>query len=252
MVRHAAGCNNENGGLLLNSVSLKRVGGKEESHPQSRIESAYYLLRNDIVRGKLLPNERLRVEHLKDSYNVGASTLREAIILIVADELVVPLEKGGYKVAPVSYGDVKDIIETRIVLEAEALRQAIEIGDYKWEERLIDALHKLSAVQEIGGVNKSGSCDQWESGNSVFHEALISACTSRWMRHCISILCRQSERYRRLSICVPPISSDLLVIQKAMVGAAVARKAAVASELLADYIRLTLQPAQEMPNLSSR
>ena len=34
------------------------------------------------------PGERLRVEHLKDRYAVGAGTLREAITRLVSDALV--------------------------------------------------------------------------------------------------------------------------------------------------------------------
>lgn len=37
----------------------------------------------------LPPGEKLRVDHLKDRYNVGAGTLREALSLLLSDALVV-------------------------------------------------------------------------------------------------------------------------------------------------------------------
>ena len=40
------------------------------------IERAYAQLRNDIIEGRLLPGDKLRVEHLKERYGVGAGTLR--------------------------------------------------------------------------------------------------------------------------------------------------------------------------------
>jgi DNA-binding GntR family transcriptional regulator len=43
------------------------------------IERAYAQLRDDIIEGLLAPGEKLRVEHLKARYGVGAGTLREAI-----------------------------------------------------------------------------------------------------------------------------------------------------------------------------
>ena len=52
------------------------------------VERAYLGLRHDIVRGALTPGERLRVEHLKAVYDVGAGTLREALMLLVSDALV--------------------------------------------------------------------------------------------------------------------------------------------------------------------
>ena len=51
--------------------------------PRTLVERAYLGLRRDIVCGKLAPGERLRAEHLKDQYEVGAATLREALSLLI-------------------------------------------------------------------------------------------------------------------------------------------------------------------------
>ena len=62
------------------------------------IERAYAQLRDDIIEGSLAPGEKLRVEHLKTRYQVGAGTLREAITRAVdkvyADGIK-PFEFGG-------------------------------------------------------------------------------------------------------------------------------------------------------------
>lgn len=52
--------------------------------PRTLVERAYLGLRHDVVCGKLAPGERLRVEHLKDQYQVGSGTLREALSLLVS------------------------------------------------------------------------------------------------------------------------------------------------------------------------
>ena len=64
------------------------------------IESAYAELRDDIIEGVLAPGEKLRVEHLKDRYGVGAGTLREAITRLVSDALAVAEGQRGFRVAP--------------------------------------------------------------------------------------------------------------------------------------------------------
>src|SRR5690349_20437452 len=81
------------------------------------IESAYRKLRRDIVEGRFAPGEKLRVEHLKDDYGVGAGTLREALSLLVADALVVSQCQRGFRVAPMSLADFEDITRTRVMLE---------------------------------------------------------------------------------------------------------------------------------------
>jgi len=63
--------------------------GTASEAPRTLIETAYQQVRHDIVAGELAPGEKLRVEHLKDRYAVGASTLREALTRLVSETLVI-------------------------------------------------------------------------------------------------------------------------------------------------------------------
>jgi DNA-binding GntR family transcriptional regulator len=89
--------------------------------PRTLSERAYLDVRQDIVSGRLAPGERLRVEHLKDRYDVGAGTLREALALLVSDALVTVEGQRGYRVAEISLADLKDLTDTRVMLETEAM-----------------------------------------------------------------------------------------------------------------------------------
>ena len=77
--------------------------------PKTLVEGAYQRLRRDIIEGVHAPGEKLRVEHLKDQYEVGAGTLREALLLLVTDALVVAQGQRGFRVAPISIADFEDI-----------------------------------------------------------------------------------------------------------------------------------------------
>src|SRR5574337_1138125 len=92
--------------------------------PKTLVEASYLRLRRDIIEGVRQPGEKLRVEHLKDEYQVGAGTLREALQLLITDALVVAQGQRGFRVAPISLADFEDITRTRVLLETEALRQA--------------------------------------------------------------------------------------------------------------------------------
>ena len=111
--------------------------------PRTLVERAYLSLRHDVVCGKLAPGERLRVEHLKDQYEVGAGTLREALSLLVSDALVTSEGQRGFRVAPISLADLEDVTNTRVMLETEALRQSIRRGDAKWETALVQSSNRL-------------------------------------------------------------------------------------------------------------
>lgn len=214
-------------------------------------QSAYLRLRSDIVEGHLAPGEKLRVEHLKDRYDVGAGTLREALALLVADALVVQHGHRGFRVTPISLADFIDITETRVQLETEALRQSIALGDDVWEADLTSAFHLLSLAEERlgdGMGDNGGQFAQWETRNRAFHEVLIRACPSRWLHHFLTILYRQSERYRRLSITHRPVPRDVHEEHQAIFDACLARDADKATALLAAHIRKTLEAVRELPD----
>lgn len=210
-------------------------------------QSAYLQLRRDIVEGVLAPGEKLRVEHLKDAYGVGAGTLREALALLVADALVVQSGHRGFRVTPISLADFVDITETRAMLECDALRQSILLGDDVWEADLTSAFHLLTRAEARLGNGGIEAFAEWEVRNRAFHEVLIAACPSRWLHHFLAILYRQSERYRRLSITHKPVPRDVHEEHQAIFDACLARDSDGATALLAAHIRKTLEAVRELP-----
>lgn len=219
--------------------------------PRTLSERAYLAVRQDIVQGRLAPGERLRVEHLKDRYAVGAGTLREALALLVSDALVTVEGQRGYRVAEISLADLKDLTDTRVMLETEALRQSIRLGDAAWEAGLVQAYAVLTdAEQQAGGLEPQ----RWEMANKRFHEALIAAHRSPWSKHLLGVLYRHGERYRQVAIrmgAAQTIHRDVHDEHTSIYTAALARQEARAALALEAHIRLTcdilLQQAASRP-----
>lgn len=224
--------------------SLAVLGGDP---PKTLMEGAYRRLRRDIVEGRLPPGSRLRVEHLKDDYAVGAGTLREALALLVSDTLVVAQGQRGFHVAPISLTDFEDLTTTRVLLETEALRQSIAVGDDEWEGNLLSAFHRLSKAEENLAKEGSAHAHEWEERNRIFHETLISACPSNWIHHFLRILYRQSERYRRLALSHATTDRDLHKEHTRIFEATLTRRTDEACELLAEHIRATLASIRQLP-----
>ncbi|MHC2997495.1 FCD domain-containing protein [Tepidiphilus succinatimandens] len=214
--------------------------------PTTLVEAAYQRLRDDIVEGILAPGEKLRVEHLKDRYGVGAGTLREALLRLVSDALVLVQGQRGFRVAPMSLTDFEDITRTRVLLETEALRQSIQAGGEEWEAKLVSAFHLLSRAEDRLDQDHAVVAE-WELRNRLFHESLIQACPSRWLLHFQAILYRQSERYRRLSVFRRPIPRDVHAEHQALFEAALRRDADAAAAVLREHILRTLEAVRHMP-----
>ncbi|HEY0846676.1 MAG TPA: FCD domain-containing protein [Noviherbaspirillum sp.] len=209
--------------------------------PNTLTEGTYLQLRRDIIEGRLQPGEKLRVEHLKDRYNAGAGTLREALSLLLSDALVVSEGQRGFHVAPMSLTDLEDITRTRVLVEGEALRQSIQCGDDEWEANLVAAFHRLTRAEEKLGEREQGELREWETRNRDFHEALIAACDSRWLRYLIGLLYRQSERYRHAVISHRALPRDVHAEHTAIFDAALARDCGKANEALEKHIFLTFE-----------
>ena len=218
--------------------------------PKTLVEGAYQRLRRDIIEGVHAPGEKLRVEHLKDRYEVGAGTLREALLLLVTDALVVAQGQRGFRVAPISIEDFEDITRTRILLETQALRQSIALGGDDWEAGVVAAFHRLSRAEQKLGDDEDyvqAAAEDWEKRNRGFHDALIAASPSRWMRHFQNILYQQSERYRRISLFRKPVPRDVHAEHQALFDATLARDTDRATAILTEHILRTLESVRHMP-----
>jgi GntR family carbon starvation induced transcriptional regulator len=222
------------------TIGIRGLPEDSAAAPRSLIESAYRQLREDIIGGRHAPGDRLRVEHLKNEYHVGAGTLREALALLVSDSLVIPHTQRGFRVAPMSLADIEDLTRTRTLLECAAFRDSIKFGDDEWEARVVSAYHKLSRAEERLAVDAAGVFDEWEERNRAFHDALTSACNSRWILRFRAVLYQQAQRYRRLSAVGAEVPPNVHDEHRQIFEAAMERDAERAEHMLAQHIQLAL------------
>ena len=158
-------------------------------------DQAYQRLREDIVHGKFHPGDKLRIEFLKQTYEVGATPLREALYRLSADGFVQVRGQRGFNVAEMSLGELRDITDLRVVLEGMALTQSVENSDDAWESRVVAAFHHLTKAEN----QKEPDIQEWEERNREFHLALVSCCHSPWLMRFHEILYDQHKRYRNIA-----------------------------------------------------
>lgn len=206
------------------------------------IERAYMQLRDDIVEGRLAPGERMRVEHLKARYGVGAGTLREAITRLASDALVVAEGQRGFRVAEATMADLEDLTRLRLHIEIEALRQSIRHGGAAWRASLRQAFEELSAVEQ---PLRPEVRRRWEQLNTRFHEALVEGCGSVWTMRLLRTLSRHSERYRSIAIGFGPAPRDVHAEHQLIYDLAMAGQEARAALALEAHIRATPDALQQ-------
>jgi GntR family transcriptional regulator, carbon starvation induced regulator len=141
-------------------------------------DDGYRRIRSDIIFGRLQPDQKLRLEALKDYYGVSISTLREILSRLSSEGFVVAEARRGFEVAPVSATDLRELAEHRILLESHAIEKSFEHGDTEWEGRVVSAHHKLAVVEQRMGSSKRENA-LWKRYDEEFHQALISNCGSK-------------------------------------------------------------------------
>jgi DNA-binding GntR family transcriptional regulator len=201
--------------------------------------AVYERLRRDVLVGRLRPGEKLRIEALRATYEVGASPLREALNRLSAEGLVVQEDQRGFRVSPVSLDDLKELTRTRCWLNEIALRESIARGDTAWEERVVLTHHRLARTPVYSDAS-SKLDSEWERRHREFHAALISACGSRWLTAFCESLFDQADRYRYLSVYAHE-HRDFVGEHRAIMEAALAHNAESAVRLLIEHISKTAE-----------
>jgi len=160
--------------------------------------SVYQQLRSDILKGRLEPGSKLRLQYLAKQYNVGNSPLREALNRLSSNGLVTREENKGFRVSTASVAELEELIRTRCMLEQTALRESIANGEEDWEEQVVISFHRLNRLEQDAGANSQHRTPEWEIAHRDYHRALLSACGSNILLDFCQQMHEQTLRYRSL------------------------------------------------------
>lgn len=190
-------------------------------------------LRNAILWGEIAPSTKLRLEELSANYGISLSPVREALLRLTNEGLVVGEDRRGFRVADASARDLAEVTEVRSRLEPLALRIAMERGDLQWEESLVAIFHRLKRIEERDGFVPF--LDEWEQAHRDFHLSLVAGCGLPMLVHFCSTLHDLSDRYRRLFLQDCPPQRNVAGEHKAILEAVLDRDADKACMLLCEH-----------------
>ncbi|AIZ35427.1 GntR family transcriptional regulator [Pseudomonas parafulva] len=205
---------------------------------KSLTQATYERLRRDVLSCALAPGSRVNVKELAELYEASGGAVREALSRLTSEDLVVLEPQKGFRIAPISLADLRDLTLARIEIEGMCLRQSIENGDVSWEARLVSAYHSLSRAPGPESGDKYESV-QWNGAHSAFHETLVSACPNSWLSRLRKMMFEQNSRYRALSVAITAGDRDLSGEHKGLLDAALARDADTAVALIGLHIQQT-------------
>jgi DNA-binding GntR family transcriptional regulator len=159
-----------------------------QAAPRTLSGRAYTHLHDAIIRGRLAPGERLRIEDLALSLKLSPTPIREALYRLELVGLANHEPHRGARVTELSSDDLQELYETRLALETLAIRKAAETFTPEIADQAREHLRRYVAAQ------RQDSYD--ESAHKDFHFTLYSASGSKWLLRLITPLWESCERYR--------------------------------------------------------
>ncbi|GGA24981.1 GntR family transcriptional regulator [Neptunicoccus cionae] len=172
---------------------FKRTPGEDDSIV-AMLASA---LRRDIAFGALMPDQKLKIEQLRQRYGGSNHSMRETLRLLSAEGLVEATTQRGFRVTSATEEDLRDIIMVRGQIESAALELAIVHGDVPWEGRVMAAHHGLrKAETAVAATPDDLTALEWDEACKAFTATLIESCGSPRLIDLQEKFFNQSRRFR--------------------------------------------------------
>ncbi len=204
-------------------------------------QDVYRRLRADLLTCRLAPGEKLRIDVLCARLSAGSSAIREALSRLAAENFVVIEPQRGFRVAPISFGELRDLTRVRCQVEGSCIRDAIQHGDVEWEAGLMTALHRLSKLPMRAEGDPTRYNDAFALAHTAFHAAVVAACASPWLLRTREYLYFQHDRYRWISMPLATVERDVHGEHTRIAEAALARDADRAVQAMTDHLELTAE-----------
>jgi len=188
-------------------------------------------LRRRIVSGEYSGGDQIRQEALAAELGVSRIPIREALLQLEAEGLVVIHTHRGAVVAKLTANDAVDLFEARLALESTLLRKALEWATPEDHARVAACLSRYEKAISEGASPEILSSLNWD-----FHTALCEPANRPRTLAILLSLYTATDRYLRLQIDRPAAKKKALDDHRAIFDAYRRNKVPLAMKLIADHI----------------
>lgn len=193
--------------------------------------AAYAHLRDAILKGQLLPGDRLVAQRLATELGISRTPVKEALARLESEGLVVRAGNWGYSVRTISVRDAEELFEARLVIEVASAARAAE----RATEAETEAMAKL--LNASRRRLKARDLIEFQHCSRGVHE-LIAQATGNFQ------IVRMFKQVNDLVVlfgvsllrAAPSRANDILVENEAIVDAIQQRRSADAARLMGEHI----------------
>ena len=147
-------------------------------------------LREAILRGDLVPGERLMELQLAAKLGVSRTPIREAIRMLEQEGLAITIPRKGAIVAGMTEKDMQDVLEIREALEELSVQVACD----KITDEEVEKLQRN--MKNFEHSLKSGDLKKMAQADVEFHDVIYQATDNPKLINMLNNLREQMYRYR--------------------------------------------------------
>lgn len=177
--------------------ALPAPASPEVGVSHERPADAYVQLRNEIVSGRVHPNQRLVEADIARQLGAGRSAIRAALVRLDQEGLVVLEPNRGARVRLISDREALEIEEVRVTLEQLIVRHAAT------RVTAVDLRDLRRSIERMRGRLKDGDSLGYSGLNAEFHQRIWTIADHRTAARLLANLKSQSIRFQYRTILRP-------------------------------------------------
>ncbi|WP_174734376.1 GntR family transcriptional regulator [Mesobacillus harenae] len=204
--------------------------------PKPLYEQVYEMIRESILNGDTLLEERINEVHIADQLNVSRGPVRESIRMLEQEGLLVRGERNQLFVYKPTVSDLIDIYECREMLESLAARLAAELMTEKEKEAFSEVVERMKQLITSDEVNLEAII----KANSDFHDFIVEKSRNLRLKAQLRQLRSLTHFYRSYNVVRGERLSQMLEDHLGIYEAILAGESKKASALMSEHIQCDL------------
>ena len=157
----------------------------------SLADQAYEQVRKKILSLEFLPGQVISDFKLREELEMSRTPIKEALMRLESDGLILDLGKKGYEVRRITAQDIVDLFDARAGIECAGLTIAMRKG---MSEATMKKLHSLN--EEVRAADEAGDYEGVFDHDSELHVALLEASGNRRLNEYYRMILLQLRRMR--------------------------------------------------------
>lgn len=137
-------------------------------------EKAYRFLKETVLTDPAMQGEFLSEQMIADRVGISRTPIREALLLLAAEELVSLVPKRGAYIAPLSGREISELMEMRALLERYAAQRTVRTG-------MAPVAEMDRILEEQTWLRGTEKAKEFIEADHRFHATLIAAAGNKLM-----------------------------------------------------------------------